>query len=68
MIQRPYRTQMTEKTPGWIRSYGCVLSNRGWNYGVASGDNYYIGVTASGDLYIGLQLNNAVDVTWKQIN
>ena len=43
-VERPYAKGMIPETVGGFNYYGFIVSNKGWNYGNPSGDNYYIGI------------------------
>ena len=67
-IFRPYGHGLLPTTAGGFGHFGFAISNGGWNYGKAAGDNYYIGVDSSGNLYAGVQVNNATEITWTKIH
>lgn len=65
-VERPYAKNMAPETVGGFNYYGFTVSNRGWNYGNPSGDNYYIGIDENGYLYSGLQVNNHSEIIWRK--
>ena len=65
-VERPYAKGMIPETVGGFNYYGFTVSNRGWNYGNPSGDNYYIGIDENGYLYSGLQVNNHSEIIWRK--
>ena len=65
-VERPYAKNMAPETVGGFNYYGFTVSNRGWNYGNPSGDNYYIGIDENGSLYSGLQVNNHSEIIWRK--
>ena len=65
-VERPYAENMAPETVGGFNYYGFTVSNRGWNYGNPSGDNYYIGIDENGYLYSGLQVNNHSEIIWRK--
>ena len=65
-VERPYAKGMIPETVGGFNYYGFIVSNKGWNYGNPSGDNYYIGIDENGYLYSGLQVNNHSKIIWRK--
>lgn len=65
-VERPYAKGMIPETVGGFNYYGFIVSNKGWNYGNPSGDNYYIGIDENGYLYSGLQVNNHSEIIWRK--
>lgn len=65
-VERPYAKGMIPETVGGFNYYGFIVSNKGWNYGKPSGDNYYIGIDENGYLYSGLQVNNHSEIIWRK--
>lgn len=51
-------------SPGFPGVWGHVFTNNGNRYGTATGDNYYLIITAAGGLLIGTQVNNSTTITW----
>ena len=58
---------ITTDTPGFINSYGWAVSSSGNQYGKKAGDVYYLAISSSGALYVGVQLNNATKITWVRV-
>lgn len=52
-------------SPGFPGVWGHVFTNNGNQYGIASGDCYYLAITAGGELLIGVQVNDATTITWR---
>ena len=65
-VERPYAKGMIPETVGGFNYYGFIVSNKGWNYGKPSGDNYYIGIDENGYLYSGIQVNNHSEIIWRK--
>lgn len=63
-IQNGESFGVNPSSPGFPGVWGHVFTNNGNRYGTATGDNYYLIITAAGGLLIGTQVNNSTTITW----